>query len=533
MVASACLRRGLSLLRGGRRLLRFAREPYKGGRAREAIHRLNERRGRRFLRVVARAVFANPDSPYLALFRHLGCTYEDLRVLVRSRGLEGALQRLAGDGLYVTLDEMKGREPARRGAALFQFQPKQFDNPCQWPGFPHVSSGSTGAPTRVAVGPSHYREQCHHARRSLEINGLVGAEFALYLPPTEWALSRLLRLVRVGAVPRRWFCQVPVSPTGPARGAMARAWGLVLLARGGGLALPRPEFASPLRPSRPAAWLARVAGRGPGALMVTYPSTAARLATWAVRQGLDLDGCVLLVAGEPITEAKRRTIEAAGGACLPLFGATEMGEAAEACLAPRGSDDMHVYEHRFAVISHSRAVGTEKFVRPLLFTALSPASPKIMINAETGDAGVVERRRCECPWDRMGFHTHLRGLWSFARLTTEGLTLSGRDAARVLEEVLPRSFGGDVGDYQLVLSETEPGITVCRLLVHPRLGPLDEEAVRTVFLRAVRHGAGPVTSEFMRQSRQFQVHRREPAVLHTGKSPSVVFLREQPADNGH
>ena len=62
-----------------------------------------------------RAVFGRPLSPYRALLQHAGCELGDLERLVRDDGLEGALRTLLRRGVYLTVDELKGRRPVVRG----------------------------------------------------------------------------------------------------------------------------------------------------------------------------------------------------------------------------------------------------------------------------------------------------------------------------------------------------------------------------------------------------------------------------------
>ena len=67
-------------------------------------------------------------------------------------------------------------------------------------------------------------------------------------------------------------------------------------------------------------------------------------------------------------------------------------------------------------------------------------------------------------------------------MTGEGVTVLGSDVTCVLEEVLPLRFGGDPTDYQLVEEEGSGGLVRYRLIVSPRVGPLDEGAVTDTFL---------------------------------------------------
>jgi hypothetical protein len=87
--------------------------------------------------------------------------------------------------------------------------------------------------------------------------------------------------------------------------------------------------------------------------------------------------------------------------------------------------------------------------------------------------------------ERLGWGTHLHSIRSFEKLTAGGMTFFDTDVIRVLDAALPSRFGGGPTDYQLVDEEQPDGRPGLRLLVHPRLGPLDETAVREAFLAEV------------------------------------------------
>jgi hypothetical protein len=89
----------------------------------------------------------------------------------------------------------------------------------------------------------------------------------------------------------------------------------------------------------------------------------------------------------------------------------------------------------------------------------------------------------------------------------------------VLDQALPIRFGGGPTDYQLVEQEDAGGDSVLRLLVHPRLGPLDDATVREAFLEAIGAGTGAerVMSIAWRDARLLRVERRPPIPTASGK----------------
>jgi hypothetical protein len=99
------------------------------------------------------------------------------------------------------------------------------------------------------------------------------------------------------------------------------------------------------------------------------------------------------------------------------------------------------------------------------------------------------------------------------------MTFLDTDVIKVLEEDLPARFGGMPTDYQLLEEEGRDGRPVLRLLVHPRLGALDERAIADAFL----HRLGSASSiervmEFVwRDAECLRVERRAPLTTHSGK----------------
>jgi hypothetical protein len=98
------------------------------------------------------------------------------------------------------------------------------------------------------------------------------------------------------------------------------------------------------------------------------------------------------------------------------------------------------------------------------------------------------------------------------------MTFADGAVVRVLEEVLPARFGGGPTDYQLVEADGVAGGTL-RLLVDPRLGPLDPERVIEAFLAAIGPGSGAerVMSLAWREAGLVRVERRPPVATASGK----------------
>jgi HAMP domain-containing protein len=98
----------------------------------EASRRIEDgvgRRRERFLDKLETAVYANPRSPYRQLLAAAGCEMGDVKRLVETEDLEGALGRLERAGVHVSYEEFKGRTPAVRGSQTFHFRSDDFNEP--------------------------------------------------------------------------------------------------------------------------------------------------------------------------------------------------------------------------------------------------------------------------------------------------------------------------------------------------------------------------------------------------------------------
>jgi hypothetical protein len=153
----------------------------------------------------------------------------------------------------------------------------------------------------------------------------------------------------------------------------------------------------------------------------------------------------------------------------------------------------------------------------------------ILLNLSLGDAATVEPRSCGCPLEKAGWSTHVHTIRSFEKLTAGGMAFLGTDVIRVLEDVLPRRFGGGPADYQLVEEEGGDGSARLRLLVHPDVGPLDPEAVGGALITALSNGSGAerVMGLAWREAALLRVERRIPLTTASGKLLHLHVGRHQ------
>ena len=480
-------------------------------------------RGEALVALLRHGVYGHPASPYLPLLRRAGCELGDVAAMTAADGVEATLERLLAAGVRVPYETFKGR-----GAAPGAPPPHSFDNPHLAGVYAGVTGGSGGASTRVTIDLDHYAAQAPHELLATAAHGLLGAPAAAWLAamPSPACLGVMLRRAPFARPLDRWF--TPVSERDLAAPLRSRAASRAIHAVAAlcGRPLPRPELVPLTGARRVATWLRGAADRDGAAVLITHVSCAVRVALAARDAGLDLGGVVMWAGSEPPTPAKVRHVEAAGARFVPGYWMIEAGFLGQGCGAPLDETDVHLFTDAFAVVGgdgEAAGHGTRAFH----LTTLLPTAPKLMINVEIDDLGTIERRACGCPLGEVGLDVHLRQIHSQRKLTGEGMTVPAADVLQVLEEVLPARFGGTPLDFQLVEEEDGRGFTVLTVVASPRLGPLDEAAVRAAFLGALRDGApgqrhaGRTWSD----AGSVRVRRAEPAATPQGKLPSLVVSR--------
>jgi hypothetical protein len=244
----------------------------------------------------------------------------------------------------------------------------------------------------------------------------------------------------------------------------------------------------------------------------TSASAALRLALAAKRARISLANVTFLTSGEPLTSTKLVGIRASGARAFSYYAFTEFGRATFGCAAPAGADDAHVCRDIVAITTHRRPVdrvGSE--VDALLVTALQPEARRVLLNAETGDYARLTTRKCGCLLEEIGWTDHLEELRSFEKATPEGGTFFGSSLISLVEETLPARFGGDPIDYQLLEHEDPNGSTRLSVLVHPRLGTIDEEALLECVESALAASNGDIVRVY-KEARTLGVQRVVPIV---------------------
>ena len=474
-----------------------------------------------FLALVRQTISPYPQNPYRQLLGLAGIEYGDLEKLVTQDGVEGALHTLFRHGVYLAVDEFKGRRPVVRGSATIMPDPTQVRNPALAFHIPTRSSGSRGDGTLVPTDIASVRDHAVSEFLALQARGATGWHHAIWEVPGGAAVRVLLRYAAAGRSPLRWFSQVdPASPGLHPRyrwSARVMRWGGLLA----GVSLPYPRYVSLEDPLPIAHWMAQTLRRGETPHLNTFASSAVRLCRAASAAGIDLVGAQFTLVGEPLTAARLAVVRQAGGIGVPAYAAMEAGgRIGYGCLAPNGPDDFHLFHDLHAVIQpgsdgEGRGVGA----RTLLLSSLRLTTPIVLLNVSLGDQAIMVDRACGCPLAKLGWTTHLHTVRSFEKLTAGGMTFLDADVIRVLEDVLPARFGGAPTHYQLVEEETNDGTARLRLFVHPAVGPLDPRQVAEAFLRAIGPGSGAqrVMALFWENTNVLRVERRPPLATASGK----------------
>jgi hypothetical protein len=199
---------------------------------------------------------------------------------------------------------------------------------------------------------------------------------------------------------------------------------------------------------------------------------------------------------------------------------TEAGPVGMSCPHTSDPNDQHLFLDHLALVPWPRAVpGFDVEVAAFNFTTLLPSAPKVLLNVESDDFGIVEQRSCGCGFESLGFTTHVRDIRSFRKLTGEGVTLIGTDMEHILEDVLPSRFGGSHLDYQMVEEEDERGFTRLTLVAAPHLRLPDESVVVDAVHQALRaRGPGAEMSRGLwTQASTLRLRREQPTVSARGK----------------
>jgi hypothetical protein len=244
-------------LGSGARLLRdlpgYLRHPLSVEEARTVLRRRLERRETDFLTLLRRIFRSKPAGPYRQLLALAACEEEDLAALTRKEGIEQTLRTLYRHGVYLTVDEFKGRRPVVRGGRTVAMEPGRIRNPGT---AAHVPIQAAGA---AADGPSSldlaFLRVLSRPVSAMDARGGVAWRKGHWHVPDGAIVARLLEYASFGPVPERWFSQIDVAGS---RLPPRYRWSAHVLRLGGWLAgrrLPAPEHVPLADPLPIARWM--------------------------------------------------------------------------------------------------------------------------------------------------------------------------------------------------------------------------------------------------------------------------------------
>jgi hypothetical protein len=482
--------------------------------AKRIVRERMEQRAANLLLTVTRSVYNNPSSPYLALLKHAGCEVGDFRALVTSTGVEPALRQLRDAGVYVTFEEFKGRKPIVRNGLTIPTRASDFDNPQSRRELASRTGGSTGAAVKVAIDLDYIAARASQRLVTLAAHDLIGAPTAMWrgiLP--DRTFGNLLAGALTDTLPMRWFSPIGLRDSRHWLKYGIGSYYLIACMRAAGIRLPLPEFV-PMERALTIAQFAVATARTHGrVLMRGGTSRAVRVAIAAHEAGLDLSGVTFMGAGEPATDGKVRQIERVGARFISNYGMSDAGMPGPGCAKRVGVSDYHLMTDTVALFPYPHRVEAFGVTVPaFVLTTLLPLSPKVMLNVETDDFGIVEERHCGCELESYGYTTHLREVRSYSKLTGEGVTLIGDEMIHILETTLPARFGGTSFDYQLMEDEDDQGFTRLYVIVSPRIELQSERAVIECVLEGLRQSSPAADAARLtwQNADTLQVKRMEP-----------------------
>ncbi|HWO41511.1 MAG TPA: hypothetical protein VNO43_06875 [Candidatus Eisenbacteria bacterium] len=497
-------------LRYGVGLPRFFFRPLSLEECYALVRRRLAEREQNFLAQLRRSVYFNPQSPYYKLFKNAGCEYGDVERMLRQKGLEGTCIALGEAGIYITIEEYKGKKPVQRPGLCFQARPEDFDNLKVRATLQETSGGTRGQSVPNRRDFTFVKDEAAAAGVMFDELGLRKGSFVL----CHNILAVMLLATKAGMPPAKWF--LPLSSN---KNRLASYYA-ALVGKALGLGLARPERFSRQEALHVSEWLARRRSVVPRSGVWTSASSAVRICLAAQESGLDISGTHFITGSEPLTRAREQVIRAAGCTATARYASTETGRMGYGCTNST-EDDVHVLKGAVAMTQQPHRVGsTGVTVKALRITSLLPTAPKILINLETGDYGTLETRRCGCRFDELGLTEHLKGVRSYEKLTSEGMTFFAGDLARIVEEVLPSKFGGSPLDYQAIEEEGRNGLSHLAILVSPRLGEIDEfSLVNTVLmeLKSAQGSSGRMMAAIWEEAGTVRVRRQDPHPTKGGK----------------
>jgi phenylacetate-coenzyme A ligase PaaK-like adenylate-forming protein len=497
----------------------FLRSPISFDEAEATVRDNVVGREQRLIDKLESAVFSYARSPYKKLFDYAGLTRADVVGRIRTLGVEPALEEFRSRGVYVTWDEFKGRQAARRGGQAFHFKPEDFDNPIMRPSLSTASSGSSGAPVRVGNDLEDNTQSCVDWAVLFRAWGLEESPLLFWTADYAGMAIRYLKCSKIGKDYERWFISSPVTKPGEKFRARL-VHGYTAFWAG----YPKAEPA-PLHACEPVlACLLDYLDQGRRPILNCTPSGALELSRRAIQAGRSLQGVYFLLGAEPLSDAREQIIAASGAVTIPTYGTSEGGWIGAQFPGAEHPDEVAIFRDAYAVTPFPQDPPESGHgFTPLLLTNLRPAAPKVLINTGIGDSAQISTYRPSDYAESLGYTVRLHRIRSFRKVTVFGSTFALTDLTILLEEILPRMCGGGATDYQLAESE-ENGISRLILRVNPSIRGMDDSEICRVFLRELeelQHFYKPMTW-VLKNNASLVIKREKPTPGPSGKLSPVI-----------
>ncbi len=484
--------------------------------AKEAIKQRLVNREENFLRLIKKGIFLNKKSPYLKIFKLIQISYDDIERMINKNGLSETLNILREDGIYLTVEEFKGKKTVVRRNAEFRFKEQDFDNPLLSAYYNIETGGTRSSGTRTLLDLEYISAKAVYYPLVFDIYNLKDCKIGLWAPtpPLGAGILPLLHFAKTGKIVSKWFS--PIKPD------IERAMSLKFMigaAKNINIDLPYPEYTNIQDVEKVVNWIIDVKAKYGNVLFLSLVSQAVRICEFARINSLDISGVKFWIFGEPITEARYNVIKSSGCEVIPLYSFIELGSIGFGCNKRSSPEEIHFFQDSMALIQHNKFIPSlGENVGSFLFSSILPSSPKILLNVENGDYGIIDKRPCDCILGELGLETHIKNIHSFEKLNAEGMTFFAFDAMNILEEILPNKFGGTLLDYQLS-EEVENTKARLNLVISPDLGIIDEDKIKSVLLdelkRRSKHGKQMV--EVLKQAGTLCIKREYPAATRAGK----------------
>jgi hypothetical protein len=514
-------------------LREFFREQITLEQAEEEIKTGLESREQRFLEQIRTKVYECPSSPYLKLLKFAGCDYGDLQTYVRRYGLDGALEQLAREGVYLTSDEFKGKKEVVRGRESFRVTQKDLELVNASPGLVIQTSGTSNRPAQSTVRLGYLGRRALATAVFFSAHGLFSRAHAMYdaILPGAGGVNNLLIHAKLGISTDHWFARkIPVNNWLEGMYHRSATSLIVLMGKYFGPGFPKPEFIDFKDIHRIVGWVSEKRRERKACCIVSTASNAVRIARTAAQMGESLEGVKFNASGEPLTEAKRALMERVGATVTPRYSCGPGLHVGSGCGNPLYPDHIHVNQHMLALIQHPRSLTDEgPPIYPLLWTAVYPSTSTLILNVESGDYAMLERSHCGCALEQVGFGLRVHHIKSFEKFTSEGMNYFYGDLFEFFEKILPSEFGGGPGDYQLVEEEGSNGQTRLTLLVHPEVGEVNEERLLSRLQEHMEEGSrgNRFMSRVWQDAGTFRIRREVPHASPRGKILPLHIPRDK------